>query len=358
MDDFENPPKFTVQQIILLQKLVESGLTKDQIIAGVEDLEKHGVGREGGRTSGTPTTNGQNSGAKESEKSSSDQISRCHSPYQVPGNTSFPAHLSQGNSLVYQQSLRNPTHHLPSLLPQVGAAAWSNPTQAVAATLLQNGFGNNPQSAAYTNLIASRGFLRRGSDGGAACLPNSAPNGMSMDRDNDQQQQQQQFQADMNEELEDLFRQDPAVVKEEIRKFISERHISQSAIAKATRNAISQSYISQWLAQPQDISGQKKRTMYSWYITEKRKYASGIGGPLSGVQQQLLFRGATTDNDVEHSSLLKSKRGSRFTWPKECVSVLEQFYVSNNYPDESKREEIAQSCNVIIQSHKPVRTNE
>ena len=41
--------------------------------------------------------------------------------------------------------------------------------------------------------------------------------------------------------------------------------------------AISQSYISQWLAQPQDISGQKKRTMYTWYITEKRKYAAGLG---------------------------------------------------------------------------------
>lgn len=39
--------------------------------------------------------------------------------------------------------------------------------------------------------------------------------------------------------------------------------------------AISQSYISQWLAQPQDISGQKKKTMYSWYLAEKRKYSSG-----------------------------------------------------------------------------------
>ena len=35
--------------------------------------------------------------------------------------------------------------------------------------------------------------------------------------------------------------------------------------------AISQSYISQWLAQPQDISGQKKKAMYTWFITEKRR---------------------------------------------------------------------------------------
>ena len=41
---------------------------------------------------------------------------------------------------------------------------------------------------------------------------------------------------DITEELEELFRRDQASVKEDIRKFISERHISQSAIAKATKN--------------------------------------------------------------------------------------------------------------------------
>jgi len=40
--------------------------------------------------------------------------------------------------------------------------------------------------------------------------------------------------------------------------------------------AISQSYISQWLAQPQDISGQKKKAMYTWYLTERRKSPHGI----------------------------------------------------------------------------------
>ena len=42
--------------------------------------------------------------------------------------------------------------------------------------------------------------------------------------------------VDITDELEELFRRDQATVKEEIRKFIGERHISQSAIAKATRN--------------------------------------------------------------------------------------------------------------------------
>lgn len=42
--------------------------------------------------------------------------------------------------------------------------------------------------------------------------------------------------VDITDELDELFRRDQAQVKEEIRKFINERHISQSAIAKATGN--------------------------------------------------------------------------------------------------------------------------
>uniref|UniRef100_H2YFX2 Uncharacterized protein n=1 Tax=Ciona savignyi TaxID=51511 RepID=H2YFX2_CIOSA len=142
-----------------------------------------------------------------------------------------------------------------------------------------------------------------------------------------------------------------ASVKEDIRKFISERHISQSAIAKATRNAISQSYISQWLAQPQDISGQKKKAMYTWYIIERRKPPGASNG--MGVTPPLVFRHNEMDNDCVSPLLMKSKRGARFTWPKECLSILENYYNANSYPDECKREEIAHACNTIIQSQKP-----
>ena len=39
MDDVESP-KFTVNQILLLQKLKQTGLTKCQIIKGLEEMEK------------------------------------------------------------------------------------------------------------------------------------------------------------------------------------------------------------------------------------------------------------------------------------------------------------------------------
>ena len=46
-------------------------------------------------------------------------------------------------------------------------------------------------------------------------------------------------------------------------------------------------------------------------------------------------------------------RDFRFTWPKECLSILENYYNANSYPDECKREEIAHACNTIIQSQRP-----
>ena len=66
------------------------------------------------------------------------------------------------------------------------------------------------------------GLLRNGSSGG--CTGGSTVVEVDDER------------VDITEELEELFRRDQAAVKEDIRKFISERHISQSAIAKATKN--------------------------------------------------------------------------------------------------------------------------
>ncbi|XP_068189764.1 homeobox-containing protein 1 isoform X3 [Antennarius striatus] len=49
------------------------------------------------------------------------------------------------------------------------------------------------------------------------------------------------------------------------------------------------------------------------------------------------------------SGPLRLRRGSRFTWRKECQSIMESFFIENQYPDEAKREEIANACNSVIQ---------
>nr|KAF6480281.1 homeobox containing 1 [Molossus molossus] len=49
------------------------------------------------------------------------------------------------------------------------------------------------------------------------------------------------------------------------------------------------------------------------------------------------------------SGTFRLRRGSRFTWRKECLAVMESYFNENQYPDEAKREEIANACNAVIQ---------
>ncbi|XP_076804588.1 homeobox-containing protein 1-like isoform X2 [Clavelina lepadiformis] len=360
MDD--EAPKFTVSQIVLLQKLRQSGLTKNQILKGLDEMEKLDdmcLGSPGATVS-TPFTNG-NTSASPSSSCSNGPITNGHgissnsatkdqdyhrnstSPQSPP--MKFAPTVNVPNQMVQASPLMFSAHHLSNgnqlpLIPPVGS--WPSTSQAVtlatAASLLQNGFahGNVPPTV-YPGLINGRGLMRCHLSAGGGST------GSTIVEIDDEK-------VDITEELEELFRRDQAEVKEDIRKFIGERHISQSAIAKATKNAISQSYISQWLAQPQDISGQKKKAMYTWFIVERRKPPGMSNGVSQGTP--VVYR-----NDMEQELinplLLKSKRGARFTWPKECLSILENYYNSNSYPDECKREEISHACNAIIQNQKP-----
>ena len=60
-------------------------------------------------------------------------------------------------------------------------------------------------------------------------------------------------------------------MKEEIRLFTQRHHISQTAISKATHQAISQSYISQWLTSNITMGDAKRRIIYEWFCRQKRR---------------------------------------------------------------------------------------
>lgn len=354
MEDVESP-KFTVNQIVLLQKLKQTGLTKLQILKGLEEMEKlEDIGLCSPGLSNTPSSvpsvsspSSHCSGGSLPNGTSQPVVTRENEVHRSSTSPSSPrvkynaastvAHpLTQPNPLIFGTHLQNPSQL--SLLSPVGT--WPNTSQAVAvataaAGLFQNGFAHGHVPPVYSGLLNGRVMPRGGSV--------SNPGGSTVVEIDDEK-------VDITEELEELFRRDQVAVKEDIRKFIGERHISQSAIAKATKNAISQSYISQWLAQPQDISGQKKKAMYTWFITEKRRSTSMSNG--LNHSQPVSYRAGEMDQDI-NPLLLKSKRGARFTWPKECLSILESYYNSNSYPDECKREEIAHACNSIIQAQKP-----
>ncbi|XP_041089999.1 homeobox-containing protein 1 [Polyodon spathula] len=163
---------------------------------------------------------------------------------------------------------------------------------------------------------------------------------------------------DVEERVEEYMRRDSSVVKEEIKVFLNNRRISQAIVGQVT--GISQSYISQWLLQQGlEMSDPKKRAFYRWYLLERSSPGATLSlRPLCDpVKEEPEWR-ASPGGGVSGGGALRLRRGSRFTWRKECLSVMESFFQENQYPEESKREEIAGACNAVIQKPAGSRLSE
>ncbi|KAM9860809.1 homeobox-containing protein 1-like [Aulostomus maculatus] len=154
---------------------------------------------------------------------------------------------------------------------------------------------------------------------------------------------------DVDDKVEDLMRRDSAVIKEEIKSFLANRRISQAVVAQVT--GISQSRISHWLLQQgSDLSEQKKRAFFRWYQLEKTNPGATLAmraAPLA--LEDVMDWHQAPPSFGPPSGGFRLRRGSRFTWRKECLAVMESFFSDNQYPDEAKREEIATACNAVIQ---------
>ncbi|XP_029592109.1 homeobox-containing protein 1 isoform X1 [Salmo trutta] len=373
MECCEVEPRYTIEQIDLLQRLRLSGMTKPQIIQALASLERldpdhrppycNDTHTANPTTNTTPTT--ASAPAPSSSSSSSSSLSLASVTTQTPGLDG--ASLSPSNS--YE------TSPPPLYPPAVGVQ----------------------RSFSY-DIMAEEDW-------------------------------------DLEEKVEEYMRRDSNLVKEEIKTFLNNRRISQAIVGQVT--GISQSYISQWLLQQGlEMSDSKRRSFYRWYLLEKNNPGlrwsesqhgpaalglglSGLGqglgqnlgsGPRAarggdrdvtgtgnaatgatattaatasttwGRQRELLMHllpwytaaatqpGATLSmrslvkeepdwrtvvSPGERSGVvggpLRLRRGSRFTWRKECQSIMESFFVENQYPDEAKREEIANACNSVIQ---------
>ncbi|XP_031441656.1 homeobox-containing protein 1 isoform X5 [Clupea harengus] len=153
---------------------------------------------------------------------------------------------------------------------------------------------------------------------------------------------------DLEEKVEEYMRRDSNLVKEEIKAFLNNRRISQAIVGQVT--GISQSYISQWLLQQGlEMSDSKRRAFYRWYLLERNSPGATLS-MRSLVKEEPDWRmgGSPGDRGIMGGPF-RLRRGSRFTWRKECQSIMESFFMENQYPDEAKREEIANACNSVIQ---------
>ncbi|XP_070995678.1 homeobox-containing protein 1-like isoform X2 [Oncorhynchus clarkii lewisi] len=286
MECCEVEPRYTIEQIDLLQRLRLSGMTKPQIIQALASLERldpdhrppycNDTHTANPTTNTTPTTA---SAAASSSSSSSSSLSLASVTTQTPGLDG--ASLSPSNS--YE------TSPPPLYPPAVGVQ----------------------RSFSY-DIMAEEDW-------------------------------------DLEEKVEEYMRRDSNLVKEEIKTFLNNRRISQAIVGQVT--GISQSYISQWLLQQGlEMSDSKRRSFYRWYLLEKNNPGATLS-MRSLVKEEPDWR--TGVSPGERGGMvggpLRLRRGSRFTWRKECQSIMESFFMENQYPDEAKREEIANACNSVIQ---------
>ncbi|XP_076864715.1 homeobox-containing protein 1 isoform X1 [Brachyhypopomus gauderio] len=311
-------PRYTIEQIDLLQRLRLSGLTKPQIIQALESLERL----------------------------EPDHRTPCCDNHSAPPTAPTSAATTAPSSSSSSSSLTSATTQTPVL---------------DAALSPSNSYDASPP-------------------------PLYPPSGVQRSFSYDLAEED----WDLEEKVEEYMRRDSNLVKEEIKAFLNNRRISQAIVGQVT--GISQSYISQWLLQQGlEMSDSKRRAFYRWYLLERNSPGfrwsenQHAQGPRSRTdtpwsrQRELLMHllpwysapqsqpGAT----LSMRSLVKEepdwrvagspgdraavggpfrlRRGSRFTWRKECQSIMESFFIENQYPDEAKREEIANACNSVIQ---------
>ncbi|KPP78208.1 hypothetical protein Z043_102296, partial [Scleropages formosus] len=273
MESCEVEPRYTIEQIDLLQRLRLSGMSKPQIIQALESLE---------RLDPTP------------------QRQPCCDTHAPPGSAPPPAAPSSSSF----SSLTSATTQTPTLDASLSP---SNSCEASSPPLYPTGAGQ--KSFSYD----------------------------AVEED-----------WDLEEKVEEYMRRDSSLVKEEIKAFLNNRRISQAIVGQVT--GISQSYISQWLLQQGlEMSESKRRSFYRWYLLERNTPGSATSlRPL--VKEEPDWRAGTSPGGSGAvNGPVRLRRGSRFTWRKECQSIMESFFVENQYPDEAKREEIANACNFVIQ---------
>ncbi|XP_029700811.1 homeobox-containing protein 1 isoform X8 [Takifugu rubripes] len=276
-------PRYTIEQIDLLQRLRLSGMTKPQIIHALETLERLDPNHRSSRCSSQPST-----------------------PANAP-NTAAPA-PSSSSSTSSSLSLASATTQTSGL---DGAAL--SPS---------NSYEASPPPIYPPSVAVQRSF--------------------SYDAMGEEE-------WDLEEKVEEYMRRDSNLVKEEIKTFLNNRRISQAIVGQVT--GISQSYISQWLLQQGlEMSDSKRRAFYRWYLLERNNPGATLS-MRSLVKEEPDWRTGmmAVDRAGLVSGPLRLRRGSRFTWRKECQSIMESFFMENQYPDEAKREEIANACNCVIQ---------
>lgn len=149
-------------------------------------------------------------------------------------------------------------------------------------------------------------------------------------------------------ELDELKKKGEMAILSEIRNFVMRYNIKQTMIAEMTK--MSQAYVSRFFrGDIQDMSERTKNAFYMWYLTCKNNpWKLTQLCPNSGVKRMV----------SETGDLIPLKR-ERFTFKAAHLAVLERYYEKDPYPDSQTREQIVEECNKAIErSDRPLAERE
>ncbi|KAJ8291205.1 hypothetical protein GJAV_G00022590 [Gymnothorax javanicus] len=319
MSHYTDEPRFTIEQIDLLQRLRHTGMTKREILHALDTLER--LDREHGEKFGHrgacagPRAPGSSGAGAGNGPSASTSSSNNNSSSAAPSSST----TSTATQTQYPSSLSpSPTNGYDASPPTPAPTAAHNGREPLSA--VPNGKLSPPRFPANSVAVPARGYAYDVAE----------------------------EEMEIDDKVEELMRRDSNLIKEEIKAFLANRRISQAVVAQVT--GISQSRISHWLLQQgSDLSEQKKRAFFRWYQLEKTSPGATLSmrpTPLSLEDMEWI---QTPPPLSSAPGSFRLRRGSRFTWRKECLAVMESYFNENQYPDEAKREEIANACNAVIQ---------
>ncbi|XP_053301929.1 homeobox-containing protein 1 isoform X5 [Pleuronectes platessa] len=368
MSEFSEEPRFTIEQIDLLQRLRRSGMTKQEILHALDTLDR--LDREHGDKFGRRTSSSSSSsssygvgGASTCNNNSASNTTTTFNNNNTASATTTSSVTCNGNSGAISNVERSAGVHS-------AAAATSTTSKISTATQTQLGSsgglslspsnsydtspppGPPPPSAILPSPVSLVALSQNGRDSLAA-TPNGKLSPPRYPVNSAAAARAFGFEAteedlDIDDKVEEMIRRDSSMVKEEIKAFLGNRRISQAVVAQVT--GISQSRISHWLLQHgSDLSEQKKRAFYRWYTLEKTTPGATLNMRPAPLPLEEMEWRQTPPPLTTAPGTFRLRRGSRFTWRKECLAVMESYFNDNQYPDEAKREEIANACNAVIQ---------
>ncbi|XP_068136151.1 homeobox-containing protein 1 isoform X2 [Hyperolius riggenbachi] len=298
MSHYTDEPRFTIEQIDLLQRLRRTGMTKHEILHALETLDR--LDKEHSDKFGRRSNYGTSSYSSSSTNN-------------VPASSSTATASTQTLHCGMSPSPSNSCDTSPQ-------PCTTNQNGRESSERIPTSNGKLSPTRYHANSIGPRSYSFEASE----------------------------EDLDIDDKVEELMRRDSSVIKEEIKAFLANRRISQAVVAQVT--GISQSRISHWLLQQgSDLSEQKKRAFYRWYQLEKTSPGATLSMRPAPIPIDDTEWRQTPPPVTATSGTFRLRRGSRFTWRKECLAVMESYFNENQYPDEAKREEIANACNAVIQ---------